>query len=354
MEKMSATEFTMLRKKILEVDPSVKFQKKYPWHALFGIALMAVIGGIIALNLQVASTGNELDWPVKLASSLILGIAFSSLAFFNHELLHGSMVKSMTLMRILAYPGFFILAMSPELWRVWHNQLHHFNTNQTGGADPDLAGDWGRLKERKIGRFVVKLLPGGTIFSVLFSCVAFSLQCVNVAWVRSLERPKLYAGMSRLRVNLETFSYYAMWAAIAVLLPFQQFFYLFLIPLFITNAVIINFVGVPHNMRPLSMENQPLLTAISLKSPGWVNGLTFNFSFHCEHHIFPEANHRYLPQIHEVLKKSYPNDYKYVPYLTALRALYTTPRAYFDDNHLFNPDTGEKVNLHELARTRFS
>ncbi|MBL7714419.1 MAG: fatty acid desaturase [Bdellovibrionales bacterium] len=346
---MEHADFISLRKKVLELDPGLPFQKKYPGHIVFGLGWMCFVAAVITVNLTY-----DLSLGLKLLSSLALGIAFSSLAFFNHELLHGTMIKSTFWMHVLAYPGFFILALSPELWRTWHNQLHHFNTNQLGGMDPDLAGDWQRLKDLGIRKRTVDILPGGNNFlAAIFMVIAFNLQCLNVTWVRSKERPKIYASMNRTLVNIESLAYYAIWIALAVILPFEQFLYLFLIPLFFTNSVIINFVGVPHNMRPLSKENRPLLTTISLKVPRIVNWLAMNFCYHCEHHIFPEANHKFLPRVHTVLVKEYSDQYYFVPYFKALAALYTSPRAYFDEDHLFNPHTGEKTNMHQMARERF-
>lgn len=343
------THFHALRKRILELDPSIRLQEKFPSQVAIAALWYALIGALAWVNLT-----RELPLLARAASSLVIGLAFSSMAFFNHELLHGSVVKSRRLAHWLSYPGFFMLALSPELWKTWHNHLHHFNTNQMGGRDPDLAGDWPRLRERKIGRLVLKLLPGsGHPGSFVFMFLAFTAQCLNVTWIRSRELPELYRTMDRRRVVIETLAYYAVWLALIIALPFPQFVTLLLVPLFITNAVIINYVGVPHNMRPLSQENLPLHTAISLKSPKIVDWIYFNFSHHCEHHIFPEANQRYLPRVREILLREYAGEYCLVPHAEAIRHFYTTPRAYLDDHHLFDPGSDRKVNLIELAEKEF-
>ncbi|MCM0605636.1 MAG: fatty acid desaturase [Xanthomonadaceae bacterium] len=344
------TEFNELRRNITAIDRSISIHKKFPLQIFIGVFWMALIAGMIALNLKY-----ELPLTISILSSLIIGIAFSVLNFFNHELLHGSMTRSLPLMRLMSYPGFFILCLSAELWRTWHNQLHHFNTNQLGGVDPDLAGDWDRLKNRKLGKLILKMIPGWRSWpSYIAMPVIFSAQCINVTWVRSRERPKLYSSMSRKRVVTETLIYYLIWAVLLFTLSFQHFFFLFLIPMGITNIVIINYVGLPHNMRPLSQDNKPLLTAISLKSPWILDLIFFNFGHHCEHHVFPEANHTYLPRVRKILLKEYPHDFHLVTHWKALQAFYKTPRAYLDHDHLFDPTTLRKVNLTKLAETEFS
>lgn len=343
------TNFHSLRKRLLELDPSIDLRKKFPLQLGIAGAWYALIGALAWINLT-----QELSVALRLLSSLIIGLAFSALAFFNHELLHGSVVRSRRLAHGISYPGFFMISLSPELWKTWHNHLHHFNTNQLGGLDPDLAGDWPRLQQRKIGRLVLKLLPGsGHWGSLFFMFFAFSAQAANVTWIRSRELPELYRPMSRRRVVIETLTYYAIWLSLFIALPLDQFFFLLLIPMMITNAVIINYVGVPHNMRPLSQENLPLHTAISLKSSKIIDWMYFNFSHHCEHHIFPEANQHYLPRVRELLIREYPREYCLVPHAEALRMFYSTPRAYLDDHHLFDPESDHKVNLIELAEKEF-
>ena len=340
--------FIAIRKRVLELDPSIQIQKKHPTQLLAGAFWLAVAIVIIVANLQ-----QDLSIPLRILSSVGIGLSLAILTFFNHEILHGSIVP-MKLAQILAYPGFFVFSLSPELWKTWHNHLHHYNANKPGGLDPDLAGDWNRLKNRKIGRLLIKLLPGsGHPASFLFNCIAFSAQCANVTWLRSREEPGFYKSMNRKRVVLETLVYYALWITLFVVLPFSQFFFLLVIPTAIVNNIVFNYVGLPHNMRPLSQTNHPLETTLTLESPKFINLLFFNFSLHTEHHVFPEANHSALARVREVLLREYPEEYCSVPHGQAIRAFYSTPRAYLDDQHLFDPETNRKVNLLELRKSGF-
>jgi fatty acid desaturase len=341
--------FLSIRKRVLESDPGILLQEKFPIQLGVGALWIVVAAGIAYAN-----TRYELSIPLRVLSSLGIGLSLSILTFFNHELLHGSIVRSPRLAHLLAYPGFFVFALSPEIWKAWHNQLHHFNTNRTGGLDPDLAGDWNRLKNRKIGPTLVKLLPGsGHPASYLFNTIVFTAQCANVTWLRSREAPELYRSMNRTRAYAETLAYYAIWLALLFVLPFGQSLFLLIIPAAIVNVVVFNYVGLPHNMRPLAHRNDPLATTLSLESPSIVNRLFFHFSLHSEHHIFPEANHSYLPRVREILRREFPNEYRSIPHGRAIRLFYSTPRAYFDDTHLFYPETGREIDLLALAKNGF-
>ena len=151
----------------------------------------------------------------------------------------------------------------------------------------------------------------------------------------------------------ETLAYYGLWLALIIYLNFSQFLFLFLIPLFIVNIVIINIVGLPHNMRPLSGKNLPFETTVSLMAPKVFDFLFMNFSHHVEHHFFPELNHQHLPWVRGYLLKKYPDQFARVDLFRAILLLHQTPRAYFDESHLFYPGTEQKINLRQLAKKEF-
>jgi fatty acid desaturase len=335
-----------LRKTILNQYSSELVFRKYPLQLLFGLLWIALILTVIYCNLHF-----EIPLFLKILSSLVLGMAFTALSFFNHELLHGSIVKEGVLLRFLAYPGFFILAVSPELWLTWHNYVHHFHTNEVGGSDPDLASEWERLKKKKIGLVITRILPGsGHWLSYLMMPFLFGLQSLNVMWIRSLERPELYKAVRRPLVIAETLMYLTAWGCIIYLMPFWSLFYLLIIPGFIVNIVVINYVGLPHHLRPLVRENLPFFTTYSLKAPKIIDLLTFNFSHHVEHHIFPEMSHSQFPAMRKHLRKQFPEDYLFVKLGTALKTFYSTPRAYADETNLYYAETGKTVDLFEIEK----
>jgi fatty acid desaturase len=338
--------FHDLRKTILNQYSSERVFKTHPLQIFAGVSWMALTLGVIWLNLQL-----QLPLALKILSSLVLAVSFTVLTFFNHELLHGSMVKGKLSRKIFAYPGFFILAVSPELWLTWHNYVHHFHTNETGGGDPDLASEWERLKKKKIGLFITRVLPGsGHWLSFVMMPILFGLQSLNVMWVRAFEKPELYKSLRRPVVIAETLVYFAAWACLIYFLPFFTLFYLFLIPLFVVNIVVINYVGLPHHMRPLSRENRPLYTTFSLKAHPLIDVLTFNFSHHVEHHIFPEMNHSEFPSMRKHLLSAIPEQYLFVKLGTALKTFYSTPRAYASETHLYYAETGKTVDLLEIEK----
>jgi fatty acid desaturase len=337
----------VLRKEILRLDPDLKIGKR----SLLPFIVAAIAVSLIYSGARLILAGEHSVIP-ELGASLAMGFGFSLLCFFNHELLHGSVLRSKKIARVLAYPGFFIFCISPELWRVWHNELHHRHTNQLDGLDPDLAGDWPRMKQKRHGTLMVDALPGsGHPLSFIFIFFLFSLQAANVLWLRSRERPELYRGMNRRRVVLETLAFYLAWIVLLASLPLSKSIFLLLIPLATANWIVFNYVGLPHGMRPLSNgADDTLGTTISLKSPRLINFLFLNFSLHVEHHLFPMASSTVLPRIQEVLLRHFKEEYVLVDHWKALRIYHSTPRAYADPTHLVYPRSKRAVDLIALRQ----
>src|SRR5262245_39614323 len=218
-----------------------------------GLTWMALMAVIVACNIRY-----ELAWPVRLLLSCFQGVLGMLLAFCTHGLMHGSIFRSKTLTRIFSYPGFFMFCISPELWFVWHNRVHHSYTNHPEGLDPDMAGNWSYLTTKRHGALIVDLLPGGSIFSFVFVLFAFNALAAFVTWVHSREKPELYRGINRRIVVIETFAFYALWIVFLAALGPKLAFFLLILPLLLTNLLSMNLAALPHGIRPMSPVNHPL------------------------------------------------------------------------------------------------
>src|SRR5262245_10892490 len=105
---------------------------------LFGIAVLGT-WAIIAY---------ELPWYAMAAIALVIGNNYGAGMLLGHECLHGSVVRQRWLQDLLGYLGLGPLVMSPTLWRVWHNIIHHGKTNNPM-LDTDHFGTLRRYKQMK-------------------------------------------------------------------------------------------------------------------------------------------------------------------------------------------------------------
>jgi len=106
-----------------------------------------------------------------------------------------------------------------------------------------------------------------------------------------------------------------------------------LLPLVIANLIISLFVVTNHFLNPVD-DSDPLATSLTVTTYPWLERLFLNFNYHAEHHLLPHMSPRYAPQIAELLKELWPERYHQMPHGQALRAVWRTPRVYYDQIHL--------------------
>src|SRR5262245_58142832 len=82
---------------------------------------------VTALGIAAVAFGWGTAWAAPLWS-LVIGAGFSGLAFVGHEMLHGAVVRNLTLRHWLGFICFLPFSLSPRLWVAWHNRVHHGHT----------------------------------------------------------------------------------------------------------------------------------------------------------------------------------------------------------------------------------
>lgn len=144
-------------------------------------------------------------WYIALPLALVAGHCYAAVMFFGHEVAHGAVVSSRRVQDLVLYFCCAPYCLSPKLWRVWHNGVHHAHAN-VPDRDPD---HFGTLESyRKLGRwrrFVTSFAPGsGSPMSAFFLFLFFALQGQGVLWIDSAGN-KDYASLNRNRAKLESF-----------------------------------------------------------------------------------------------------------------------------------------------------
>ena len=97
--------------------------KRSPWRMAYAVLLLAIICtcGWIAMHSR---------WYLAVPLSLAAGHTWGILMFFGHEVAHGAVVSSRRLQDVVLYLCSSIFCLSPKLWRVWHNGVHHGHANE--------------------------------------------------------------------------------------------------------------------------------------------------------------------------------------------------------------------------------
>ncbi len=332
-----------LRREILEQCPELDINRSHPIQVLWFVVLAP-----LALGLSygiVAADGTASSFYLKPLLSLALGSCLAILGLFAHELLHGTIIKPKSLLsrvaiRLMAWFSFLIFGLSPEVWMSWHNQVHHYHTNQSG-TDPDSFGLWDDFQQLPMRQFLLNRAPGSKHWlSWLYLSLNFNNQVLSVWYLILKGNPGVFKGMNKPLAVVETILIYLFWAGVAAKAGLVDFLWIFLVPLVVANLVESSYILVQHLLCPLSTErtlNDPLENTLGVEMIPLFKELHLHFGYHVEHHIFPEMNHSEFPRLREFLKEKYPTRYRCTSHFNAVKTLLTTPRIYENPTTLFDP-----------------
>ena len=301
---------------------------------------LPVHASVIALGIVLIAR----DWVPALAFpavSLGIGLAFGGLMFLGHETMHGAVLRgrfarAKTLVGALCFAP---LLLSPRLWSVWHNRVHHANGNRLD-VDPDMYPSLAVYRQSGVVRFVTdNFAIGGRRWRGLLSlCFGFSGQSLQLL-LAARSRLQMSARDHR-RALAEAGVVAAGWAALAIAIGPVAFVFAYLIPLVIANVVVMSFIVTNHGLSPATDTNDPLLGSLSVTVPRWLEWLTLDFGYHVEHHLFPATSARNGRAIRAALVEAWPERYQSMPLHAAIAKLFRTGRVYKDATTLVDPRGG--------------
>lgn len=289
--------------------------------------LSVIIAGIASLIMF------DLHWGIKLPISIVIGASMASLGFLGHEILHGAVVKTPWLRNFLGQICFWQFAISPMLWRRWHNVEHHGNT-QHEHDDPDAMHTLEDLHERPALKLIYKIAPW---LRAVLMLISFSF------WF-SMHSHKIlisflpdFSPRERAKVLLQYALPMAFWLGLLAWIGPAKWVWVYLLPLLIANFIVMSYIATNHLLNPLTPINDPLVNSLSVTAPRWVDVLNLNFSHHTEHHLFPAMNPKYAPRVKELCKELWPDRYNEMPHWKALLMVCLTPRVYYRYDQLIDP-----------------
>lgn len=293
---------------------------------------------IIALTWALAT--GKIPWPAWPLVSLVIGGCMAGVTFVAHEALHGGVVRGRMAIRMVGWLGFLPFCISPQLWMGWHNRVHHNHCGQEG-VDPDMYPTLTEYKATRRAQVMADYFGLGRrrfrgVASLMFGLTGQSIQVLLSARRNEILPPHLLR-----RAIIEILMGVSVWAAVAGLVGWPAFVFVYVLPLIVANMVVMTFIVTNHNLSPLSSVNDPLVNSLSVTLPRALEWLTLDFGFHVEHHLFPTMSARAGRVVREVLRAQFPERYQSMPLFSAIRRLHRTARVYLDDTTLIDPHSGE-------------
>jgi fatty acid desaturase len=230
-------------------------------------------------------------------------------------------------------------ALSQQLWVVWHNRVHHANTQRIG-ADPDMYPTLENYRSDATNRFSIdNFALGGRRWRGILSLVfGFIVQSKHMLFVAE---PALAMTAKEFRRSVvETLLAIALWVGLAFVIGLVPFLFAYVLPLLIADVVVMGFILTNHGLSPATEINDPLVNCLSVTAPRWLEWLTLDFGYHVEHHVFPGMSGRHARGVRDQLVRNWPERYQTMPLFIALHRLHETGRVYKNANTLCDPKTG--------------
>ena len=332
----------MIKRRIRhEVSPDAF--KPRPIRALTALTLAAAIAtmGIILVTVP-------LPGAVSLLLSAVSGCMYGSLFFLGHEAGHGAVIRQKRGQDVLMWLAFLIFLLSPTLWRVWHNKVHHTYTNRED-YDPDNFGTESSYNEARSVRLMAGFTPGsGRWRSLIYLPTWFTVHSQVVLWVQS-RRCSGFESLDRRRAAAESVGMAAFWIWLAAHVGVGPSIFVIVIPMMVANAIIMSYIVTNHLLRPLLDHSDPLRSSMSLTTHPWMDLMHFNFSHHVEHHLFPSMSSRYTPLVRAKLRE-YAGESFFAPsHVAALLLVFRTPRIHDQDDALVDPTRDRRIPFSEIS-----
>lgn len=302
--------------------------KPVPGRLLGGLAYLIIsIAGMFAIGVY------DLPFLANIAISFVIGTSFAAMGFLGHEILHGTVVKKAWLRNLLGAVFFFPLLTGPRLWRKWHNMTHHVHT-QDEENDPDAWLSKEKLDKNPALKIIYRLPFSVRAFLEFFPLsFTFTVHSTRMffTYVKEFQPKKQWA------VWMQFLLPWVAWTGLLFSVGITSWVFMFLIPLLIANAIVMGYISTNHRLNPHVPVNDPLANSLSVTVPKWIDVLHFNFSYHTEHHIFPSMSSKYYPLVKKHIKDNWPSLYHEMPMSSALKALWKTPRVYYNGKELIDP-----------------
>lgn len=277
----------------------------------------------------------------RLALVPLIGFSFAGITFLAHETLHGAVVRARLARRIVGFLGFLPFVVSPKLWVRWHNQVHHGNANAPD-RDPDAFPTLERYQHNPRERWVIDHASVGRkrLWGVLTLLLGFTFHSIHML-VTARSKGLLSAREWCVALS-ETALGIAFWGVVLALLGPLNFAFFYLLPLTISNAIVMAYILTNHSLSPHTEVNDPLLNSLSVTVPRLVDWLTLDFGFHVEHHVFPWMSTRHGREVRRLICERWPERYQSMPLPRALWHLHRTSRVYADSQTLIDPHNGKR------------
>ena len=252
--------------------------------------------------------------PMSIGCSFVIGHSLACIAFIAHDLSHNTIIRKRKPRYALELIFWGLTFISPTVWHRVHNHAHHSFTNTLD--DPDrqfLTSEASALTYIYTRLFYPNhYSPWWNIF-VGFHFIPYILRNTVAVFYPNTGKPSLvpakprYTLRQRFAVAFELI-FIAMLQAVIFYIAgatWLRFLFASIIPVLFASSVVMAYIFTNHFLNPLCDTSDPLVSSTSIVVPRFIDRLHCNFSYHVEHHLFPNMNSDFYPEVSELLRSRF-------------------------------------------------
>jgi len=292
------------------------------WHV--GMHLGVIATGVVAVRFS----DSVLIYAI---AALLSGHSSACLAFLNHDISHGAVVRGRRKRRIIETFVWAVIMTPATLWLRVHLQGHHRGANTD--IDPDrkfLVSEQTPATHLYSKLFVPSSSTRRWLPTVFLWFHVYVIRYTADAFARAdAHLPTLIIRLpfkpgDRLRLVTEGLVIASIQLVIFMGVGADGVKYFFVGPVVMGTgaALVMMYVFTNHLLNPHVEISDPLMATTSITVPRWMNWFHSNLSFHTEHHVFPRLNPAYYPLVAELLQQHWPERYHQLTLGEAWRRLW--------------------------------
>lgn len=266
-------------------------------------------------------------------SSVVIGHSFMCIAWVAHEISHHAVIKNHRIQYFFEVISWGVLGTPATVWQRAHNHTHHVHANTPQDSDRKMFEDektvFTNIYEALLfpNRLISKFNPlvGLTFISYNFTTTISAFLPRNKKLPPTRVKPN-YKRAQLTKASLELLFviafYYAVFRFVG---SWQKFTFAGPVSWFFGSTAAMIYIHTNHYDNPISEVNDPLLLATSVVCPRWVDFIHMKFSYHTEHHLFPNMNSDYYPMLSKILSERYPDRYNRRTFSSVWSSLWNKP-----------------------------
>ena len=251
------------------------------------VGLIRIFQHFLAVAITVVLLAGSDNWMMQGALTLALGILLTFLFAPLHETIHKTAFATPLLNEIVGWVCAMALALPPKYFQAFHMAHHRYT--QIAGKDPELDFD----KPQTVPQYIRHLSGADYWLGQAKALTLFAIGHHHTHFVNDAKRPGI-VNEARIFTGI-----YVLLFSLSLLFDSTILWQYWILPMLVGQPFLRAFLLAEHTLCPYVTDMlQNTRTTLTIRGMRW---LSWNMSFHAEHHAYPAIPFHHLPAAHAVI-----------------------------------------------------